>query len=140
MAYDWFSMSLATTRSMMLLMRINELLNLTHLMSISRLAFNCYEISRRMAYPCIPAHHSRKMSIPTHIRPQVPLARQGLNGATQRLSLVRLVLKLDQQQTAGSTDLQRLTLLLNLQIPMISERPSVVRRHHDSQALGRSSK
>ena len=94
-----------------------------------------------MAYLCIPAHHSRKMSIPTLTRPPVPLGRQGLNGATQRLSPVLLALKLDQQQTAGPTDLQRLILLLNRQIRMTREKLYVVlRRRHDSQVRGRSNK
>ena len=82
---------------MMLWMRINELPNLTHLMYISRLVSNCYEISRRTVYPCIPAHHFRKMSIPMPTRPQVLLARQDLNGATQRLNPALLGLKVDQQ-------------------------------------------
>jgi hypothetical protein len=134
-------MSLATIRSMMLWMRTKELLSLTHLMYILRLVFNYCETSRRMAYPCTPAHHSHKMFIPTHIRPPVLLGHQALSGATQLLSPVLLALKLGQQQTAGPTDLQRSILHLNRQIRMISERLSVgLHRHHDSQVRGRSSK
>lgn len=94
-----------------------------------------------MAYPFIRAHHSRKMSIPMHTRPLALLGHQGHNGATQRLRPVLLALKLDHQQTAGQIVLLRSILLLNRQIRMISERLSVgLRRHHDSQVRGRSSR
>lgn len=92
---------------MTLWMPINELQNLTRLMYISRLVYSCYETSKRMAYQCIAAHHFHKTSIQMPTRLQEPLVRQDPNGATPLLKLVLLVLKLDQQQTAGPIDLPK---------------------------------
>ena len=78
------STNLATTRSMMLSMRISVQPSWIQRMFISKLACSCFATARLMAWLRSPTHQLPKTSIQTRINLAEPLAHQDHNGVPRR--------------------------------------------------------